>query len=287
MALPTRKAGGGYLNGIAGIIVAAFYRATVWNEGKDNEYTTLSIEIQVLQDGATAPVKQFLPAGFIYENHIISEDGLSISDTEGDDRTILQDDTYAIRFIQSAIDAGLPEAPFVESGLRSLSGLVNQRYRFKRVTDEAATAEFGKRKYETKDGKKGEAPRDYLVVSEYLGVVEPAKKGSKVAAPKAAAAKATSKPAAAPKPAADDAQANLGVDVLLSILADNSPIERNAISAKIVKYSTENQFSESAEEHKAIREALRKLVGSEDFLNQTGKGWTYDAKAKGQPVSLA
>ncbi len=287
MALPTRKGGGGFLNGVAGVIVAAFYRSTVWNEGKENEYTTLSIEIQVLQDGATQPVKQFLPAGFIYDNHVIAEDGQSITDTQDGSRSILQDDSAYIKFLNSAIEAGLPEQPFVDSNLSTFDGLLNQRFTFKRVVDVEGTKEFGKRKGKTKDGKDAEFNRDFLLVAEYHGAVEPAKKGGKTAASSAAkktvaAAKATN---GAAKNAETDALVARGKDVLISILADNSPLERNAISAKIVKYSTENQFAEDANEHKAIREALRKLVGSEDFLGLQD-GWTYDAKAKGQPVSL-
>ena len=84
----------------------------------------------------------------------------------------------------------------------------------------------------------------------------------------------------------------LAAEVLNNILANNTdkdgdlqPIPRNGLSAKIVRYSTENKFSDDAKEHNDIREALRKLIGSEEFLSQQS-GWAFDAKGKGQPVSV-
>lgn len=285
MALPFRKSGGGFLNGVAGTIVGYNFEAKEWpgKNGKES-YTTLSVELQVKQDGADAPVKQFLQAGFLYDNQDITDDGQEL--TSDDDRAIISEDSEAAKFLQSAIDGGLDEAPFVESGLRSLAGLVNQRFKFKRVVDEEATKKFGKRKGKDKDGKPAEYNRDNLLVDEYLGEAEaPVVKGrGKTAAPKATAK--GGKVNGTAKNAEADAQVEKAESVLLDILASaGKALDRTGLSAKIVRYSTENPFSDDAEEHNAIRESLRKLIGSEDFLNRQN-GWKFDAKSKGQPVSL-
>jgi hypothetical protein len=270
MALPFKKPGGGFLNGVAGAIVGYKLNIKEW-PGKNggNPYSTLTVELLIKQDGADKPVQQFLPAGFVYDEQTISEDGLEIVST--DERYAPQDGTAFAKFLQSAIDAGLDEASFVEAKLLRFDGLVNQRFTFKRIIDEEGTKEFGK-----VTGKDGiERNRDFLLVGEYHGPVA-ASKATKATTTKATTTKGAKTTAA--KPAGDDPNVARGKDVLLSLLGDESPLEKTSISGRIVKYSTENQFAEDANEHKAIREALRKLIPSEDFLGLQA-GWKYDSKS--------
>lgn len=277
MAFQFRKAGGGFLNGVAGVIVGYEFDAKEWPGKNGNDpYTTLSVRLDIVPDGAKEPVKQFLQAGFLYDNQSISDDGQTLE--SDDDRGIIAEDSEIARFLVSVVEAGLGEDA-IQEDLRNLSGLVNQRFTFKRVTDEEGTAKFGKRK-----GKDGKAyNRDFLLVGEYHGAVDAPKAGGKKAAkPAAKGAKANG----AAKNAEADAQIERAEGVLLSILADaGKAIDRTGLSAKIVRYSTENQFSEDSDEHNAIREQMRKLIGSEEFLSRQN-GWKFDPKGKGQPVSL-
>ena len=290
MALPFRKAGGGFLSGVAGTIVGYSFDAKQWDAKKKggDPYTTLSVELEIKPDGADGPVSQFLQAGFLYENHSISDDGQTLE--SDNDRAIIAEDSEIAKFLQSAVDAGLDENPFVEANLRNLSGLVNQRFVFKRVVDEEGTKKFGKRKGKDKDGKVQEYNRDFLLVAEYLGEVEPEKKGSgrkATAAKTSTAVKGGGKVNGAAKNAEVEALVEQAEGVLVTILADvDKAVDRTGLSAKIVRYSTENKFSEDAAEHNSIRESLRKLIGSEDFLSREN-GWTFDPKSKGQPVMLA
>jgi hypothetical protein len=285
-----KPSSGGFLNGVAGVIVGYNFEAKEWTNKAGKDYTTLSVKLDILQDGADKAVPQFLQAGFIYDNQTISEDGQTLS--SDDDNAIIGEDSEIARFLVSAVEAGLAEDA-IQEDLRDLSGLVNQRFTFKREIDVEGTAKFGKKKsVSKKNGKEYSNDRDFLLVKEYHGVVEPAKKG----AAKKATATAAAKPAAAAKKAngaAKNAEADALIDsatgVLLSILTDapKNTVDRTSLSAKIMKYSTENPFSADAAEHTQLRESLRKLVTSEDFLNLEGRGWNYKADAKGQPVSLA
>lgn len=283
MALPFRRTGTGFLNGVAGVITGYNFDSKVWNEGEDKEYTSLTVELLILQDGADEPVQQFLRAGFLYPEHSISKDGQTLE--SDDDRPIIAEDSEFAKLLQSAVEAGLNPTPFEESNLRNLAGLVNQRFLFKREIDTELTEKMkkagksGKRK--GKDGK--EYPYDLLLVAEYLGEVE--KKGRSASAKSNASKKGVN---GAAKNADADALVEQADSVLMSILADakDNRVDRSGLSAKIVRYSTEHRFSEDSKEHNEIRESLRKLIGSEDFLNRNN-GWEYDSSAKGQPVALA
>jgi hypothetical protein len=289
MALPFRKSGGGFLNGTAGTIVGYAFDSKVWNEGKENEYTTLSVELNIKQDGADEPVQQFLSGGFLYDTHSITDNGQELESE--DDKPIIAEDSEIAKLLASAVDAGLDETPFVESNLRDLTGLVNQRFVFKREENTELVARLSKAGKPTKrKGKDGKEYRyDLLLVSEYLGEAEAPKKGAKgkAAAKTVAAAKTAKKANGAAKNAEADAQIEQAEEVLLGVLAAaDAAIPRTGLSAKIVRYSTENRFSEDASEHNEIREAMRKLIGSEEFLSREN-GWTFDPKGKGQPVELA
>ena len=279
-ALPFRKSGGGYLNGVSGTIVSTKLDSTDWpgKNGKD-PYTTFSLGLGIRSDGADEPVSQFLQGGFLHDGETISEDGSSI---EAEHDKALVDETSELgKFLQSVADAGFDEQTLIDSNFRTFSFLDNQRFTFKRVVDEEATRKFGKRKGKTKDGKPGEFMRDNLLVAEYLGEAEVVKKGAKASksAPRSAAAKG-GKANGAAKNADADAAIEQAEGVLLDIVKASGPVGRAQLSSKVVRYAADHRLDTET------REAIRKLVGSEDFLSRQN-GWTYDAKSKGQPVTLA
>ena len=279
-ALPFRKSGGGFLNNVSGTIVSTKLDSTDWDgkAGKDG-YTTFSLELGIRPDGADEPVSQFLQGGFLHEGETISSDGSSI---EAEHDKALVDDTSELgKFLQSVADAGFDEQALIDSNFRTFSFLDNQRFTFKRVVDEEATKKFGKRKGKNRDGKPAEFMRDNLLVAEYLGEAEVVKKvarGKSKPAPTSTAAKG-GKANGAAKNAEADAAIEQAESVLLSIVADGA-VNRATLSSKVVRYAVDNGLDTET------REAIRKLVGSEDFLSRQN-GWTYDAKAKGQPVGLA
>ena len=301
MALPFKKQGGGFLNGVAGTVVSYALDSKTWDAKKKggDPYTTISVELEIRPDGADAPVSQFLQAGFLYENHNISDDNLTLE--SDDDRPVITEDSEFGRFLQSAVEVGFPETPLVEANLRSFACLVNQRFVFKRALDEPLMERFKSegRKLKTK-GKDG---KDYfidalypLTVAEYLGEADAQPKGKASGKRAAATTPSGTKTLAATKGgktngAAKNADADAliaqGEDVLLTILADSKdkddnqkPIDRSGLSAKILRYAVDNGLDTET------REALRKLLGSEDFLSRQS-GWTFEAKEKGQPVALA
>ena len=59
MSLPFRKSGGGFLNGVAGTIVGVKFDSKAWESAKGAEYSTLSVELSIKQDGADEAVSQF------------------------------------------------------------------------------------------------------------------------------------------------------------------------------------------------------------------------------------
>ena len=277
-ALPFRKSGGGFLNNVSGTIVSTTLDSTNWDgkAGKDG-YTTFSLELGIRPDGAGEPVSQFLQGGFLHEEETISADGSSIEAEH--DKALVDESSELGKFLQSVADAGFDEQALIDSNFRTFSFLDNQRFTFKRVVDEEATKKFGKRKGKGKDGKPAEYMRDNLLVAEYLGEAEVVKRGkASKSAPASKAAKG-GKANGAAKNAEVDAAIEQAEGVLLEIVADGA-VNRAALSSKVVRYAVDNGLDTET------REAIRKLVGSEDFLSRQN-GWAYDAKSKGQPVTLA
>ena len=287
MALPGKQSGGGgYLNNVAGTIVGAGYESTVWEKKGKEPYTTVSLRIDVKQDGADASVKQFMQAGFLNDEELINDDG-----TIEADHAVVAVGSEAHRFLESFVEAN-PDAmdALVASNLNDPTPLVNARVTFRREVNEEAKAAGKRERFKTKAGKDVEKDPTMLLVKEYHGQVAPgksAKSASKPAsktgaAPVKASAKVNGKAAVADA----DALIETAETVLTNILKGaGKPVDRSALSAKIVRYSTENKLSDDAAEHNAIRESLRKLIGSEDFLGREN-GWTFSAGAKGQPVEF-
>lgn len=276
-----KKGGGGFLNGVDGTIVGYKFNTKEWESKKKggSDYSTLSVQIDVLQDGADEPVQQFIPAGFFYpENQSISDDGLTLeSDSDG---AIIRDDTDFARFVGSMIEAGFPEADLEAGEGRNFEAMVNQRFTFKREVDVEGTKQFGKRK-DKKDPKK-EYNRDWLLVAAYLG---PAEASSKKGGAKKTAAKPAAKPAPKGKAAkaeeADTDRADEAIVELVSAAKDNV-IPRAQVSSAVVRYALTNKLAA------ADREALRKQLFDEDYLKDAAERGviSYNGKDKKQPIGL-
>ena len=141
-----KKSGGGFLNGVNAALAGYKWDETKWNEGTKDEYKTLSLELQIQQDGAAEPVSQFLQAGFLYDEHSISDDGLMV---EGGDREVIGEDSEAGRFLQTVIERGFPEGDFNADeslGIRNLEALVGRRFTFGKELNKERQLAAGKKK---------------------------------------------------------------------------------------------------------------------------------------------
>jgi hypothetical protein len=263
MGMFKNSGGGGYLKGISATLLGITFDSKVWNEGKPKEYSTISATLAFQPDGATAPIKTFIPAGFFYpDNQTISDDKTTVSSDR--DGAVLAGDSDFARFIESieAIDPSV----FEGADGRSFPQVAGLRVTFDRKVNEALTASHGKRSYEKKDGTKGEAPRDYLVVSAVLGKVA-VKGGKAAAAPKAAAAAKSSKTAAA-KPVVDAVDTDAAL--LAIIEAASGKVERKVMGSKVTRYRLNNNLDEAA------GEALRTKLMSDEYINDAVKRGVID-----------
>lgn len=271
MAGRWRTGGGGFLNDVTGVITRLVFEAKEWpitkGPRKGETYHTLSAELNVRQDGATADVKQFVPCGFFYpENQSISEDATTLI-SENDSPVIAGDSEFA-KLVDSGIDAGIPEAA-IDPNFLNFSGLTGRRVTFGRIVDEAKTKEFGKRK--AKKGKHAgkEFNRDFLVIKAYLGDVDlktiKAGKATGAVAPKAAAktgAKASTKaPVAAAEPD-DDAADNLVISAIGAAKDGSIPV------AKLNQALTRQSLMPTYKDMEgSARQALVKFASSEGYVD--------------------
>jgi hypothetical protein len=283
------KGGGGFLNDVTAVIAGHRFESKEW-QGKNGPYYKLSCELQIVQDGATVPVKQFLDAGFFYpENQSISADGLTLSSDR--DGVMLDADTEFARFIDS-LETVAPELAkaFEASNYRNFTAMNGSRVTFKRVIDEEATKKFGKRKGKDKDGNDAEFNRDNLLVGAYVGKVDVKGGGSKPAAAKTTKATA-SKPASAPAttpaaPAATVDTARLD-EVMTLVLADapNSTIARTNLNSTIVRFAQSKRHGTNgdAQMDPAEREAIRTALTDAYLQDATARG---ALKFDGKQISL-
>lgn len=312
-----KSGGGGYLNGVTGVIAYAFQPAKEFESKKKggDPYHRFSVLLSVVPDGGDPkkPLETYLDCGFFHPDEMaISDDGKTLYDVneagemvEGTEGLIREDTDFA-RFIASAIEKGIPEANFDPAG-RSFTAIDGARVTLKKEIDKEATTKFGKRK-DKKDPKK-EYSRDYLVVSAVLALptvgnrttsagnavkASPVKRatngsGKAVAVgdgsskPKAAAPKAANKPTGpAPSGDVDSARAD-GVLIDLLAGAPDNTLSRKTISGAIVKYALANNLEREE------RDALRALIGDEEYLaGAVERGLvTYDSDDRTQPIGLA
>lgn len=281
-----RKKGGGFLNGVAGTIDSIGFGEKSW-EGKNGEYRTVSMELLVTPDGGEQ-VQQFLPAGFLYEDHSISDDGKTIEGGEGD---VIGEDTEAALFLQSILDAD----PSLEEKVtgRNFEGWEGLRVTFKKEVNKARQMAAGVKKL----GKKAAASaseedimkagrrqdkndktkfynHDLLLVSEVLDAeAKPAAKGK---AAKAAPAAAATKKAA--KKGEDFEAADA---FLIELLADakDKTVNVSSINSLVVRKALADDVEDD------VRDSYRKLYADGDYLGREN-GWKVEGEGKKQTVSL-
>lgn len=267
-----RRGGGGFLNGVDGVISG--YRWTDQFNGEDFEpgkkpgtkedkFHSLFMELSARADGADEDVTQNLFAGN-YEDFEISEDSLTLTAKDGGDCSI-GGNTAAAKFVASLCEAGFPESKFDEDPESiNFEPMVGSRVRFGQAV---VMGKDGKpRKRIAKKGKfKGREFDDTTTVVEQ--VYESG--GKKGAAPKDAKAGTGKKGKAAKEDAEDDSVESLATAFLLKIVAANkNKFGKGKLSMQLLK--PENGLFKHPE-----REAIRKLLNSDKFLN-TEDGWKYD-----------
>lgn len=290
-----KKAGGGFLNGVNGIIESYKLEEKEWGEG-DDAYRTLTVQLLVKQDGAEEAVQQFLPAGFLYEGQTVSDDQQSIEvadDAQGG--PFVREDSEFGRFLASAIANGIPEDAFPEDG-SNFEAMVGYRVTFIKELNKQRQMAAGKKKLgkakaaaaseedimkagrrQDKSDKTKFYNHDMLLVSAVLG------KGEEKAAAKGAKAttKAAAKPATASKKAPKDAEEDFeAADALLLELlavAKDKTINRGTLNSLIIRKSLEDDMEDG------VRDGFRKQLVNEDYLKREN-GWTYDSEDKKQPI---
>ncbi len=240
-----RGNGGG---GITGVVSAIVFEAKAWNEGKSNEYSTLSAKVSLTPDGAQKPVDRFIRAGFFYpENQTISKDGSTLSNGPKGGAVIQGNSDFA-RLIGTLIAKGFPEDRLDKDGL-NFSAVVGTRLTLANEIDAEATAKFGKRK--GADGK--EYSRDYPVISAVLGL--PAEK----AAGKKAAAKAEA------SAGADVELADATIVALLKA-AKKQKLEQGKLKSTLVKFQMDSEDMTRAQ-----RDGVYETLTDSDYLKDAVK----------------
>lgn len=285
MGLFRKAGGGGFLNGVNGVIVSNKFGRKEFTSDAGKSYEKLSLELAVQQDGADEPVQQFLDAGFIYEEQLISDDGFTLEGAQ------VAEGSDAGRFLQTLIESGFPEESFPADGsnFQAMNGtrvtfgkeinrerqLAAGRKKLGKVAAAKATEEqiMEAGKTVSKKDKTKSYNQDRLIVTAVLGTAAVAPKAAAKAAPKA---KATAKaaPATADYSAADA--------FLISILTDakDNIILKDSISSVIVRKALEDDMDNDA------RDSYRKLLSSEEFLSRQA-GWTFSTSGKKHTVALA
>lgn len=269
-----RKGGGGFLNGVDGVIVG--YRWTDQFNGEDfvpgkkpgtkeDKFHSLFMELTARADGADEDVTQNLFAGN-YDDFVISKDELTLT-SEDDGECSIGLNTAAGKFLASLVEAGFSESKFDEDpNSVNVEPMNGTRVRFGQAV---VLGKDGKpRKRIAKKGKfKGREFDDTTTVIEQVYPAEKAAKGGKTAEPVKAGKKTSKKEEAEEE---DDVE-TLATNFLLKIVAANKgKMAKAKLSMQLLK--EENGMSKHPE-----REAIRKLIKSDDFL-ETENGWAYDAK---------
>jgi hypothetical protein len=310
LAIAVRRAGkgGGYLNGVSGTIESITFKSGKTGVNKEGKpWTLYTGVVNIKADGADVSKPQFLDAGFLYGDNTISADGLTI---EGDDRYMLDGDTGFGRFIVSLNEGEGNRVPDdVIGDCRNYDALAGTRVTFARVINVEATIAAGLRKLKLKkvtdenrekvidagkreakkdgkpvivDGKPQKFMLDDLLVTEVLSLPEA---GGKKAPAKKVAAKPAAK--AAPKAAAVETNTDSADAAIRGVLegAAENTIARTGISSAFVKYALGQPDLKA---NSAGREALRKVVISDDYLNDAAERGVIilDGEAKDQTVQL-
>lgn len=289
--------------GFAGKLESITFESKEWKDGK-KPYHTLTMVLDIDQDGREDTLKQYLPAGFFYPNdgQSISEDGTTL---EGG--AAIGKDTEAFRFIQSAVDAGIVSEEELGDG-SNFEMLTGRRYDYGREINKPRQMAAGRKALKIKDsngfvggGKtyteddimkagrqqdKNDKSKSYnhtfLVIMGALGAAAeaaPAPKAAKNAEKKAPASKdakgGKANGAAKGKEAKGPSAEELATSMLVDFLADakNNELKVSALSSLVVRKAVEDDIDNET------RDAIRILLKDADFLGKE-EGWSFDADAK-------
>lgn len=259
MALPFKKAGGGFLNNVAGVIIGIVFDTKLSSKPdvpEDKAWRKLNGKLVVKVDGAEAPVETFIDGGFIYDGAIQVEGAV----IKGTDECPVRENSELGGFIGSLVENGVDEKE-VGTGLDYgfLSGL---RCHFVKVVDEERNKRQGKRK--GKDGTKNagkEFNHELLRVSKVYGREDVKKLMAALKAPVAGGSKPTSSPTSAPAASSanvDDA----ATTAILAIIekAKDGKVKSSALGGAFVKYClTANIGADD-------REPIRNRMTDETFI---------------------
>jgi hypothetical protein len=266
------KRGGGFLNGVDGVITG--YRFTDEFNGvafvpgkkagsKDEKFHTLFCEVSVRVDGATEDVNQHLFVGG-YDDYEISEDGLTLTDPSGGECNI-GEKTGAAIFFKSVVDGGFPEDRLSDDpNTVNFEPIIGSRVKFVQRKDEESTRKLGKR-LDKKTGKSYD--RTNLVVDTVYETPD--------AAPKAAAKAAPAKGKAA-APAVIDIDSIAGQAVVEIVTRLGKPTEIKAFTMESLKSSV----LKTAEAKPHVT-AIRKRIMEAEFLTSLAEaeGVEYEGVA--------
>lgn len=287
-----RKESGGFLAGETATIVGLRIDSKDWDG-----YSNMSVELLIKRDEADEPVKQFLPAGFIYPDRgeSISDDGQTLEGGAGIGRK-----SEFGRFLETLVEARAEfEDEFPEDG-SNFSALIGWRVTFgkEKNPERQMAAGFKKLGVEKKAQKKapyvgkggktyteaqvmeaGKRPdandktkaydHDRLIIQDVIEKVE-------VKGAKKSAAKATSTAAKGGKSngaAKEETDYKAADKFLLGLLTDakDNKIPVKSINSLIVKASLETDMEDD------VRDGFRAMLTDPVYL-QRANGWEFDGK---------
>ena len=282
------KKGGGFLNNVDAVI--AGYHFTDEFPGQDGKsqksgnsdfnplFSTVSFDV----DGDDEQKSQSLMAGSA-DDFEISDDGLTLTLVE--EKNGLRENTPWATFVGSLVDAGFPETNLPDDDEPiNYEAIIGTRVRLVQIKDEQGMARAAKKwktskgKFNEQGQKKGKDGKYYnltlLTVAEVYEIPsddeKPAPKGAK-------GAKTSGKPAPAGRSKKADPLEEEAVETLLAILSD--------ADGSIAKSKLPNKLATKLGAKHPKREELRRLIYSDEFLSQEGKGWSYDPSSKQQTIT--
>lgn len=275
MGLNLKKGGGGFLNGVDGVI--AGYRWTDEFNGeafvpgkkpgtKDDKFHSLFLEISARLDGADEDITQNLFAGNADEYDY--EDDQTLKNVEEDAECGISNNSPAGKFLASLVEAGFPLSAFGDDPLTvNLEPMVGTRVRFGQAV---VIGKDGKpKKRVAKKGKfKGKEFDDTTTVIEQ--VYERAGKAGKASKTEKTGKTSGKKAKDEEADESDDVETLASNFLIKVVTAAKGKLAKAKLSMALLK--EENGMSKHPE-----REPIRKLLKSDDFL-ETENGWSYDAK---------
>lgn len=261
----TFKSGGGFLNGVDGIL--ANYQFTTNKPGTSTPSEWLYCELTVRVDGADDAVSTNLFVGSA-DDFLIEKGGHVL--TAIDDNAAISGKSNFGQFVNSLVAGGFPESELPEDTF-DYSAILGLRARFVQVKDEAATRKLGKRK--GKDNK--EYDRTLTAVEK---VYARGTTGSGQTAGKKVTT-ASGKPNGAAKTVDID---QLTDETLVAILS------RKDIGGSIVRAKLPVHIANAMGKDHPHREDVRSRMFSQEYLTDAAERGLidYDPSVKPQTITL-